>query len=374
MKFAFSVFITAVAAAAAAGMDFATFDASSKAAQNLLRSSLPMDSLGRELNQDNNNADENSFVADYSIYFDGCYNTTSWSSGGYAIVPLVAFRLCPTKYVHSGKCFSRKVGEYLTPMTTFVSAYMQYRLEYIREKCESMKESCYCNDGDDGCFASCYQSSSDVSWSQCSEEQDQGKDQRLGECTALDFKNNRRSLAQNENKYYMGPYCGPGGTGVFLTMFTDEYCTAPVANAALYYNFLSGDDLPYQYSDGATGIVEKGFISCADQDDNNGGNKNNEGSASALCQASYESAAKCEANMTNLAYPDSSACSYIALVKDQGVLAYQLKSGSTMTWSALLFVVGGVAALGAVASFIRANKRGDSSSRSAPLVTVVEMS
>ena len=363
MKLAFSFFASAVAGASAAGLHSIAFDASSKAAKKLMLSSLSVDS-SRGLED---SADQ-SFVADSSIYFDGCHNTSSWSDNSFSIVPLVRFRLCPTKYVHSGKCFTSKVGEYLTPMTTFVDAYMEYHLSYVRQQCENMRESCGCDDKNDDCASNCYETYNGVTWSQCSQEQ--GKEERLGECQKLDIKNNGRLLEQNQASYYMGPFCGPGGDGVFLTLFTDQYCSQALPDAASFYSSLAGSDMPYQYSSSSTGMVEKGWISCTAQD--NGDNKNNNDGASQLCSDSYGSAAKCEANLTNLAYPDTGACNYIAQIKSQGTVSYQLASVN-MSWAALIFIVGGVAALGSVSAYVRSTKRSNSS-KSTPLVIEVEMS
>lgn len=368
MKLVFSLFTSVVVGAGAAGLDFMAFDASSKAAQKLIRSSQAVDS-SRILED---SADQ-SFVADSSIYFDGCHNTTSWVDNSYSVVPLVRFRLCPTKYVHSGKCFTSKVGEYLTPMTTFVDAYMEYHLSYVRQQCENMRETCGCDDKNDDCLYNCYTTYNGVSWSQCSQEQ--GKEERLGECQKLEIKNNGRLLEQNQDSFYMGPFCGPGGSGVFLTLFTDQYCSKALPDAASFYSYVAGTDMPYQYKSGSTGMVDKGWLACTAQD--NGGNNNNNGNnkdakSSQLCEDSYDSAVKCETNLTNLAYPDTSGCSYIAHIKSQGNVSFQLASVN-MSWAALFFIVGGVAVLGSVSAYIRSKKRSDSS-KSDPLVIEVELS
>jgi hypothetical protein len=369
----FTFLLTLVLSVSAKHLKFSNFDASSKAGQNLILSSMPLDDSHRTLED----AASSDFVADYSIYFDGCHNTTSWSTYGYQVVSLVRFRLCPSKYVHSGKCFSKRVGEYLTPMTTFVDAYMEYHQEYIRQKCEAMRETCGCDGKNDDCL-SCYTSYtySDISWSQCAQEQ--GKEERLGECQKLDVKNNNKNrfLAQDESSYYIGPYCGSGGSGIFLTMFTDAYCTLAIGGAADFYNYLTGYEMPYQYKADSTGMVDKGWITCSDDNDGNDNNKNDkkEGSALQLCQESYASSAKCEANMTSLAYPDTSACAYIAQVKSQTRLSFQMSYGTTMSWPSLVFILSGVAILGAISLHLRKMKRdSDPSSKSSPLVTEVEM-
>jgi hypothetical protein len=381
-----TLLVTLVLSVSAKRLKFSHFDASSKAGQDLILSSMRVDENHRTLEE----AASSDFVADYSIYFDGCHNTTSWSSYGYQIVSLVRFRLCPTKYVHSGKCFSKRVGEYLTPMETFVDAYMNYRMESIRQKCESMRETCGCNDKDDDCLFTCYNSYSysDFSWSQCAQQQ-QGKDdkeERLGECQKLEVKNNNnnkdRFLAQDENSYYIGPYCGTGGNGIFLTLYSDAYCTVAISGAATYYNYITGYEMPYQFKEGTSGMISKGWVACVDDSNGNGnGNDNNkndknrkDGTAFQLCEESYASSAKCEANMTSLAYPDTSACAYIAQVKSQSNLSFQMSYGNTMSWPSLVFILSGVAILGAVSLQLRMMKRdNDQSSKSSPLVSEVEM-
>mmetsp|Transcript_16567 Transcript_16567/g.27470 ORF Transcript_16567/g.27470 Transcript_16567/m.27470 type:complete len:376 (-) Transcript_16567:229-1356(-) len=374
MKFVLSLLISAVAGVAAssmdAPMDFVSMEASSKAGENLLLSSRQLEDV------------DEAMVARHSIIYDGCHNTTSWADGVYSVVPLIRFRLCPSKYVHSGRCFSSRLGEYLVEMTTFVDSYLEYKREMMERKCETIREACGCDGDNDDCAYYCYDSySDDLAYSQCAEEQ--GEEERYGECQKLEIENDDddggRRLEDGDGGYYMGPYCGPGGKGVFLTLFTDEACSTTLPGAAEYYSYLSGGvAMPYQYSASSTGLVDTGsWISCAEQDENeddNGNNNNNDEDARSneMCQAAYQGSAKCERNMTYLTYPDSSACAYIAQIKSNGNSAFQSTDGGstdTMSWAALLFIIGGVAALGGV---YRASKR-DSSSKSTPLVEV-EMS
>jgi hypothetical protein len=378
MKLSFSLLASAIAGAAAAGLDFVSFDASSKAAQNLILSSLQVeDSFDENSSRQLEDSIDENFVASHSIYFDGCHNTTSWSEDGYAIISLVRFRLCPTKYIHSGRCFSRRVGEYLVQMTTFVDAYMEFKLESVRQQCENLREVCGCDDqDDDGCLYHCYETyGNGLTDAQCDDEQ--GDEERYGECQRLEIENDddARRLEDNEQEIFMGPYCGPGGTGVFLTLFSDEDCSYTLPGAAGYYSALAGTEMPYLYTAGATGMVDQGWTSCAEQDDDDDNNNNNDDArAIELCEDSYTYAAKCETNMTSLTYPDTRACSYIATLKAEGGAAYQLGSNLTaMSWVAVLFIVAGVVTLGAVSAHVRANKRSKSSSKTVPLVEV-EMS
>lgn len=131
MKLLLSLLVSAIACVSATRMsapaEFTSMDAASKAAENLLLSSRQLEDAAADM------------VGKHSIIYDGCHNTTSWAEGVYSVVPLIRFRLCPTKYVHSGRCFSSRVGEYLVEMNTFVDSYMEYQLEMIRQKCEVSK-------------------------------------------------------------------------------------------------------------------------------------------------------------------------------------------------------------------------------------------
>jgi hypothetical protein len=124
-----------------------SIDAKSRAGQKLLSSA-------RQLEDGFNEA----FVARHSIIFDGCHNSTSWTENGFVNTALVRFRLCPTKYVHSGSCFTTRVGEYMVDMLTFVDAYMEYQLDADRMACENTREACGCEGENDDCLSYCYES------------------------------------------------------------------------------------------------------------------------------------------------------------------------------------------------------------------------
>jgi hypothetical protein len=135
MKLFLSILVSAVVSISATRMsapaEFASMDAASKAAENLLLSPRQLEDAAADM------------VGSHSIIYDGCHNTTSWAEGVYSVVPLIRFRLCPSKYVHSGRCFSSRVGEYLVEMATFVDSYMEYQLEITRQNCEVSKKSQY---------------------------------------------------------------------------------------------------------------------------------------------------------------------------------------------------------------------------------------
>lgn len=142
--------------------------------------------------------------------------------------------------------------------------------------------------------------------------------------------------------------------------------------AAEYYKYLSGKEMPYQFSTSSTGLVDKGsWISCAEKDeneDNNGNDNNDDDEVIEMCEEAYQGAARCETNMTHLTYPDTSGCTYISQIKAAGTVAYQATgSGSGKSFAAFFFIFGGFVVL---AGLFVATKRKSSSSKSAPLVEV----
>lgn len=353
--------------ASSGAVDFQHIDAGTRAGQKLIDSARQLE----------DGYDEN-FVAQYSIMYDACHNTTTWGENGYTLVPLVRFSLCPTKYIHSGKCFSKGVGEYVVDLTTFLDGYLEYQLEGIQRTCENMRENCGCDGDDDGCTYHCYDSSTGLTWSDC-QDIDQDERATYGECQAFEEvaqnddagnDDGGRRLADEQAEYFMGPYCGAGGRGVFLTLFKDQYCTYPLQNAAEYYEYATGVSMPFQYSSSSRGLVKRKWISCAEEDDNgNDDNNQDADDVTEFCEDVYEPAGKCEANMKNLYYKNTDGCDFIYQMK--GRTAYQMSSSSSydgVAWGAAFVLSVGVASLTAAKLYFRGRKQNNS--RSDPLVEV----
>mmetsp|Transcript_32816 Transcript_32816/g.49477 ORF Transcript_32816/g.49477 Transcript_32816/m.49477 type:complete len:381 (+) Transcript_32816:82-1224(+) len=344
-------------------VDFEHMEASSRAGQKLINSARKLE-----------DAYDEDYVGQYSIMFDACHNTTTWGENGYLLVPLIRFSLCPTKYIHSGKCFSKGVGEYIVDLTTFMDGYLEYQLEGLQRKCEYLREKCGCDErDDDGCLYHCYDSYSGLSWMDCEEIEEDDRAQ-LGECQEFDMNagnDDGRRLADGEEEpeYFMGPYCGPGGKGVFLTLFKDQYCSYPLQGAADLYESLTGSAMPYQYAASSRGMVKRKWVSCAEQDDNGNDDANNQDAdrVTEFCEEAYELAGKCETNMKNIYYKNTDACDYIYQLK--GRTAYQMSSSySGVVWGAAFLVSLGLSSFAAIKMYMGARK--GSNSRSAPLVEV----
>lgn len=107
--------------------------AGSAAGQKLISSSRGLE----------DNFDE-AFVATHSVLFESCHQSSSWTEDGYVQVDMVRYILCPTDSCYSGGCSSSSYGEYVVDMNTFVDAYMEYQLEALAYKCETMREACGC--------------------------------------------------------------------------------------------------------------------------------------------------------------------------------------------------------------------------------------
>ena len=117
----FSVSAALVVAAASA----ADIKSNSLAGQTLLKNAQ------RVLNNDNNNNADYSYIAEYSIKFQGCHHVQQWNDNvdedsdvRIMTKRLARFRLCPTDQCSNDKsagCTS-KYGDYIVDVSVVVSA------------------------------------------------------------------------------------------------------------------------------------------------------------------------------------------------------------------------------------------------------------
>jgi hypothetical protein len=360
MKLAFSLSLVAVAAAAGTkNMDFSAFQAGSSAGRGLLASSRALE-----------DGFEEAFVAAYSIIFQGCHTTSSWSEDGYAQSILVSFQLCPTSYCSSSGCSSSAYGEYVVDMNTFVDAYMEYQLEARQYKCETMIENCGCGDENSSyCLYYCFKDYDDDAWALCGNFQegnnnDQQGEGGYGECQRFEIQtdDDGRRLDQDEKEeYFIGPYCGAGGTGIFLTLFSDEECSMAVSNAVSIYKAAAGTAMPYS----SESLVVSDCVSCLEMQSSDDDGQDAD-AVTRLCQETYAAAAKCETNMDSY-YKITTGCSLVSSVKSMS----ESMSGSYHTTSvstAAGFVAAIAAVVGTTALIIRRKRRKAASSKTTPLV------
>ena len=141
--------------------------AKSKLGQHILSHARKLnEEEGRELQNDV----DYSFVADYSIKFQGCHHVQQWNE--YAddeddvrvkTKRLVRFRLCESDSCsnsNSAGC-SSKFGDYVVDMNTFVSSYLEALEEEKDEICEDANYECQTecsgNDDESSCMTACYE-------------------------------------------------------------------------------------------------------------------------------------------------------------------------------------------------------------------------
>jgi len=281
-----------------------------------------------------------SFVADYSIKFQGCHHVQQWNE--YAdeeddvrvkTKRLVRFRLCEKSSCsnsNSAGC-SSKFGDYVVDMNTFVAAYLEALDEESEEICSDANSECQteCNGNDDesDCLTTCYQSygvsfCSDYYNNQNGNNNDDAAfdPSEYASCAQFDGaqggRRRERALEQAAYDYYIGPYCADQGGEIHLGLFTDETCTTYAQNGESTFYSMMGYELPY--SDDS--LVSSRCFACGQ---NNGNNNNNNGAqVKDFCSSVYAYAGKCETRM-DIGYPNESSCSYIEgikIIREDGVI------------------------------------------------------
>ena len=284
-----------------------------------------------------------SFVAKYSIKFQGCHHVHQWNEDArdeedvrIYTKRLVRFRLCPTDTC-SGDSWSgcgSDYGDYIVDLETFVNAYWEGMQENQNQQCEAMKDIC----GDN---SNCY---SQNGMEECIENNNQGDDNVAKamanfdpidymECREYQFQNGNQVYDQygEEIKFYIGPFCADQGGAINLGLFTDETCTAFYSGGSQYFQSMMGFDLPFS----SDSLIPSSCVQCAEsqnQNNNNGNDNNDNDNIAQVCEEVYEKAGKCESKMQYASYPNTSACSYISgikIVKENGsILSTSIEASS----------------------------------------------
>jgi hypothetical protein len=333
--------------------------ANSKLGQSLL-------SKARKLEQAEDGEVDFTWVADFSIKFQGCHHVSQWNADAdeeedvkISTKRLIRFRLCPANScsaTNAGGC-SSGYGDYIIDMNTYLDSYFEAVEQYNEYKCEYiMQMVCDC-DNDDGkgddfdeeiCQYDCYaaQGVTDI----CSENNPYNDDEEKEEAFELreymecanweapeSDEDQGRKLEEEEVEYFMGPYCAEQGGAIFLGLFTDDTCTtfADDYGGKETYFSLAGESMPYA----SESVVGMECVSCKEPEDfNEDGNDNeDEDAVIEMCEQIYQSAGKCEKNL-GISDPNNNACTYmegIKIVRKNGVV--ELKS-STANKSASVFI------------------------------------
>jgi len=319
-----------IAATLLAGAN-ADIKANSSMGKSLLKTARRLEDADEEIDY--------SYVANYSIKFQGCHHVSQWNAEvdedndvRMQTVRLARFRLCP-----SGTCSNDKTagctsgyGDYIVDLDTFLQSYLQDKQETEEYNCEYAQNNvCGCDaddvDDEDTCLNTCYANNG---LSYCIEDEDEGEQfdvQDYAVCAQFEPEDNddanRRRLedAEEEVQYFIGAYCADQGGEVRLGFFSDDTCTTKSETS---YKSLTGSSLPYSTET----LISSKCLSCeepADDDGNqDGDDEQDEDMVKEMCEQMYEMAGKCESYM-GVQYPTESACNYIEGIKitrDDGII------------------------------------------------------
>jgi hypothetical protein len=290
------------------------------------------------------------WVSGYSIKFQGCHNIKQWNSAAegeddvkIATTSLVRFRLCPTDACSASKAAgcSTSYGDYVIDMDNFLGSYYEafrqnteYNCQmYLQSNCNNCEDDG--NQGDDWTAEKCeYDCYNGASMSQCIDrnpyEEDNGEQQQQFEVqnymACAEFKAQRRredrDLAEDEVKYYVGPYCGSQGGAIYMGLFTDDTCTT--AASGITFQEIAGYALPYSEAS----VVDASCLSCIEPADVNEQNANDQADADAVsesCETLYFTAGKCEQSLPveTVPSPNNAGCNYmegIKIVRQDGII------------------------------------------------------
>ena len=157
--------------------------ADSRIGKNLLSKATPVEGASGTPRMLENQQGDNTWIAGYSIKYLSCssliqINAQEGGGGNNAEGSnlynqnLVKFALCPT----SSSCSSCDGSDasYVVNMADFVQAWAQMKQEELEYQCEMVKNTCYCNNGNDdqNCEAQCY---TDAGLEDCIEVEGQEK-------------------------------------------------------------------------------------------------------------------------------------------------------------------------------------------------------
>jgi len=319
-------------------------------------------SKARKLEQEEEGEADMTWVAGYSIIFQGCHHVSQWNdeADGEEDVKiqtkrLVRFRLCPTGTCSSnnaGGCNSG-YGDYVLDMNEYLDSYLQAVEEQNQWDCENLENNvCACNDddanqqGDDfdeeKCLYDCYKKygKEDICADNNPYEDDEAEQEKFElneymECQQYDFpEDEERKLEEAEEEeveYYLGPYCANNGGDIYLGLFTDDACTNFAAEdgtgGSSVYSEMAGETLPYSYETKQSVVAFK-CMSCQEPEEDNGDNDNNnngeeeEVRVSEFCENTYQNSGKCESGL-GIDNPNENACNYmegIKIVRKNGVI------------------------------------------------------
>ena len=355
------------------------------------------DMYGEQYNQDFNEEFLNTWVAGYSIKFQGCHHISQWNDEvdedeDVRIVTkrLVRFRLCPTSYCMGGSqgC-SNGYGDYIIDLNTFLESYMEARQYANQDQAQAQ----YAENGEYN-----YNANNEMAYQvlenylECSQadfrrtrklDQNQYNYNNNGQnyngqdynnngqnYNGQDYNNNGQNY-QNQNyqqqqdngnyEYYIGPYCASQGGAVYLGVFIDDSCSTFADDNGGRDTYLAqtGSYLPFT----SESIVGTECISCSESGENENYNyyENDQEDADdvlELCETMYDLAGKCEANLPyGTSYdPNNNACNYmegIKIIRQDGTVMTAQSRANKSASVVLTFLTLGFAGMCAYVYFLK---------------------
>jgi len=262
---------------------------------------------------------DTSFIAGYSVKFQGCHHVQQWNDDAedaddikIMTQRLVRFRMCPSDVCSSTfsvGCDSN-YGDYLVDMGTYVEAYIEQAQQQYAYNNGGRKLEEGFNLGD---YLECTQMDLNANQRRRARELRELNDYYGGN----NYYNNNNNNNNEDVAYYVGPYCAEQGGEIRLGVFYDDTCTVTAEEGVQMFQYANnGMTLPY--SDQS--MVSMGCLSCGGY-----------GEVNDMCNTLYEASGKCETKM-NVYYPNESSCSYIdgiKVIRDDGVIRTSATRKST---------------------------------------------
>jgi hypothetical protein len=197
----------------------------------------------------------------------------------------IVFQICPSDACDS-TCGSGVHGNYVTEISDYLDATIEYQQQAFQDMCENCNERCDDVTSCTACGKVCYQ------WANLGNNGYVDAANYL-ECQKIDVQNDD----DNQNEYYVGPKCSSNGKSVKIGLFSDENCWEPVTGVNV--ENVIGAKLWYQvlWRVMSTSDGEDQCLSCMEDNKNNNKNANDAADAdnvNEMCERVYETAAKCE--------------------------------------------------------------------------------
>jgi len=277
------------------------------------------------------------WVANYSLKFQGCHTTPQWNEDAdgeddvkLTNLNLVRFRLCPSDTCATDSAYGCKsgYGDYVVSMDTYLQAYLdsvQQDQEYNCEYARSNECGCYNNGDDYGTFEKCeYDCFMNKGMEYCVDNnpyaEDGGQQEEEDDWDLMDMV---QCQQLNGGQYYTGAYCSSDGGSIVMGVFTDDSCSnlSDVYGGQEMYTTITGKELPHS----TTTLIGNECMSCMEGADANYNDQQDADAVKEGCETLYLQAGKCEQGLNGGGSGNNNACQYIEginmVYKDGGMFS-----------------------------------------------------